>query len=59
MTFAAKHLINAEAKLAEILDTLERIIPKVLFVIDSENRLLGSITDGDVRRNLLKGNKTR
>jgi len=27
----------------------------ILFIVDGENRLIGSITDGDVRRGLLKG----
>lgn len=27
----------------------------ILFVVDSENRLIGSLTDGDIRRGLIKG----
>ena len=57
MTLVSEYLIFSEAKLEEILSKLESITPKVLFVTDNQNRLLGSITDGDVRRGLLKGNK--
>lgn len=43
-----------------ILDALNRINnihegPLVLFVIDSENKVIGSLTDGDIRRALIKG----
>ena len=27
----------------------------ILFIIDEEDRLVGSLTDGDVRRGLIKG----
>ena len=43
-----------------ILDALNRINnihegPLVLFVVDSENKVIGSLTDGDIRRTLIKG----
>jgi dTDP-glucose pyrophosphorylase/CBS domain-containing protein len=43
-----------------ILDALNRINnihegPLVLFVVDSENKVIGSLTDGDIRRALIKG----
>ena len=43
-----------------ILDALTRINnihegPLVLFVVDSENKVIGSLTDGDIRRALIKG----
>ena len=42
-----------------ILDALNRINnihegPLVLFVVDSENKVIGSLTDGDIRRALIK-----
>lgn len=43
-----------------ILDALNRINnihegPLVLFVVDSKNKVIGSLTDGDIRRALIKG----
>lgn len=43
-----------------ILDALNRINnihegPLVLFVVNSENKVIGSLTDGDIRRALIKG----
>ena len=43
-----------------ILDALNRINsihegPLVLFVVDSDNKVIGSLTDGDIRRALIKG----
>ena len=43
-----------------ILDALNRINnihegPLVLFVVDSESKVIGSLTDGDIRRALIKG----
>lgn len=43
-----------------IIDALNRINsihegPLVLFVVDSDNKVIGSLTDGDIRRALIKG----
>ncbi|MFQ5456322.1 MAG: sugar phosphate nucleotidyltransferase [Nitrospirota bacterium] len=43
---------------ASVKDTLKRLdktAEKVLLITDAENRLLGTITDGDIRRYILKG----
>ena len=49
------HLIPSGSSIKSALEQLE-ILAKdaILFVVDSDNRLLGSLTDGDVRRGLLK-----
>lgn len=51
-----KHLINEGST---IKDALERfnILAKdaILFVVNNDNQLIGSLTDGDVRRGLLRG----
>jgi len=50
------HLIRKETSLKEALGRLDKLAADaILFVVDEESRLLGSLTDGDVRRGLLKG----
>lgn len=50
------HLIRREATLKEALGRLDKLAADaILFVVDEESRLLGSLTDGDVRRGLLQG----
>lgn len=52
-----QHIIPVDTSLSQALTNLEELIyEKILFVVDKENRLLGSITDGDIRRSLLKNN---
>lgn len=51
-----KHLILDEANVFQALAKLDLLAADaILFVVDSEMKLLGSLTDGDVRRGLLKG----
>ena len=47
-------LINPEASLQETLEVLERV-GKIVFVVDSTQHLLGTVTDHDVHTALLKG----
>lgn len=50
------HLLSHTATLKEALGKLDLLaLDAILFVIDEEQRLVGSLTDGDVRRGLLKG----
>lgn len=52
-----QHIIPVDTSLSQALTNLEELInEKILFVVDKENTLLGSITDGDIRRSLLKNN---
>ena len=52
-----EHLIRKEALLRDALAQLNKLASDaILFVVDDSSRLLGSLTDGDVRRGLLKGN---
>lgn len=49
-----RHLILGNTPLKECLQRLNELgLDAVLFVIDSDGKLLGSLTDGDVRRGLL------
>jgi dTDP-glucose pyrophosphorylase/mRNA-degrading endonuclease RelE of RelBE toxin-antitoxin system len=50
------HLIISGSKISSALEQLNTVAPDaVLFVVDDTDKLLGSLTDGDVRRGMLKG----
>lgn len=52
-----EHLIGGKATIVEALEALNHLsgATMVLFAVDDSGRLLGSLTDGDVRRALLSG----
>jgi dTDP-glucose pyrophosphorylase len=51
-----KHLIKSETPIKICLAKLDQLASDaILFVIDAAGKLLGSLTDGDVRRGLLAG----
>ena len=51
-----KHLISTGAHIREALEQLNLLaIDAILFVVDEHGRLIGSLTDGDVRRGFLRG----
>ncbi len=47
--------IHENESIKDALKRLDKTAEKVLLVVDLEKRLLGAITDGDIRRYLLKG----
>lgn len=50
-----EHLVSVDATIKEALTLLDNLaIDAILFAVDTEQRLIGSLTDGDVRRGLLK-----
>ena len=50
-----KHLISEDAKIKDTLVQLSALSPDlILFVVDKNNKLLGSLTDGDIRKGLIK-----
>lgn len=50
------HLIPHTKSIKEALIRLDKLaINAVLFVVDQDEKLIGSLTDGDVRRGLIKG----
>lgn len=50
-----KHLIDYATPLKECLTRLNELsVDAILFVVDHEGKLLGSLTDGDVRRGLIR-----
>jgi dTDP-glucose pyrophosphorylase/predicted transcriptional regulator len=49
--------ISPKSTIKDALKKLDQSAQKVLLVVDDENRLLGTITDGDIRRHILKTGK--
>ena len=51
-----RHLLQKNSTIREALEQLDLLAEDAItFIIDEECRLVGSLTDGDVRRGLLKG----
>lgn len=57
MFLESKHIINKNLSLLEALKIINSLAaePLVLFVVDDENRMVGTLTDGDSRRALIAG----
>jgi dTDP-glucose pyrophosphorylase len=55
--FNKTNLVKSSDTLKNAMKYLERCKYKCLIVIDKNNKLIGTITDGDIRRALLKGAK--
>ena len=49
------HLVTKETKISEVIKVLQENDTKITIVISEDRKLLGSITDGDIRRGLLDG----
>jgi len=49
-----KSCINVDASIASAAEILEQSVQKICLVV-SDDRLVGTITDGDIRRGILKG----
>ena len=52
-----KNIISQNASILEALEKLNSLSPDplILFVVDQQNRMVGSLTDGDIRRALISG----
>jgi len=49
-----KHLIQSGSYIKEALIQLNKLASDaILFVVNNENKLIGSLTDGDIRRVLI------
>lgn len=48
-------LISTNISIKNAMQKLSETQEKILFVIDKKNKLLGTVTDGDIRRGLIKG----
>lgn len=52
----SKHLIHKDATTREALKQLDQLaVDAILFLVDENGRLQGSLTDGDIRRGLING----
>lgn len=47
-------IIKSEKKISDAIYFLEKSSQRILFVVDKKNKYLGTVTDGDIRRGLLK-----
>ncbi|MCF8483296.1 MAG: nucleotidyltransferase family protein [Rhodospirillum sp.] len=50
-----QNLLSMNATIQEAAKTLQNTKLKLLIVVDSEDRLKGTITDGDIRRGIIRG----
>lgn len=50
-----KNLIQEDSKIIEAMKIIDINSAKIAFVINKKNKLLGTVTDGDIRRSFLKG----
>jgi dTDP-glucose pyrophosphorylase len=57
MEYLKEHIIHTNCTIRDALAILDKqgLIANVLFVVDDEGMLQGSLTDGDMRRGFLKG----
>lgn len=55
MTDIHNIILKKDDTVLKALELLDLYALRIVLVVDDENRLLGSITDGDIRRGLLKG----
>ena len=51
-----KVLISSEITLKEAINRLNELGTKTLVVSNGENKLLGTLSDGDIRRAIINGN---
>ena len=55
MSNVQQTLVPHNATIKQVIETIEGAEAKVALVVDEDQRLLGTVTDGDVRRGLLRG----
>jgi dTDP-glucose pyrophosphorylase len=59
MSDLVNHVINSGSTIREALIQLNELgVDSTVFVVNNEMNLMGSLTDGDIRRGLIKGIKT-
>ena len=50
-----KYFVNKDTKISSVIKMLQDSPIKLVIVVTSKNELVGSVTDGDIRRGLLEG----
>ena len=48
-----KYLISKSSTLKEAVSKIDKLSEKILFVVDDDLRLIGSVSEGDIRRYML------
>ncbi|KIL97795.1 D-glycero-D-manno-heptose 1-phosphate guanosyltransferase [Paramagnetospirillum magnetotacticum MS-1] len=48
-------LVGPTVPILDVIKILDRFAAQIVLVVDSDRRLLGTITDGDIRRGILRG----
>ena len=51
----SENIINKKTTIREALQKIDQLAGQTLFVIDDAAKMVGTLTDGDIRRGLLKG----
>lgn len=51
----ANILVHPENTIKETIEIIDRGVKQIALVVDQEGRLLGTVTDGDVRRGVIRG----
>ena len=49
-----RYLLNKNSKVKSALEKISKNGQRIIFVVDNENNLLGSVSDGDIRKKLIK-----
>ena len=58
INYKNKNIVKNDINIAHAIKKLNKLFIKCLIVIDKKNqKLIGSVTDGDIRRSILKGKK--
>ena len=53
------HIISSNTKVSKALIKLNNLdLDNVLFIVDKSGKLIGSVTDGDIRRGFINGATT-
>lgn len=55
MRDVSNYLVRPESDLSEVIETIDRGAAQIALVVDANRKLLGVVTDGDIRRALLGG----
>ena len=55
MTQLNELVVTAELSIQRVMETIDRAAKGIVLVVDRERHLLGTVTDGDIRRGILHG----
>jgi dTDP-glucose pyrophosphorylase len=50
-----KTFVGSETSIKDAIAVIDKVALQIALVVDSDNKLLGTVTDGDIRRGILKG----